>query len=155
MRVAGVAVAIPTPNRPKTRLVVIEDATPGVIEIHAEFTADDVDLATQLHDAGEAVGSRLDGLGVDRVVVRRADRPPRASNAEGPRLRLLTEGAVTAAARAEVVDTRVGTGKETGIWHGTNKATLDGAARAVLTASGLDEGYCDAAAAALAGLALP
>src|SRR5947199_1899532 len=33
--------------------------------------------------------SRLDGLRVERVVIRRADRPTRPSHAEGPKRRLL------------------------------------------------------------------
>ncbi|MHB1775721.1 MAG: hypothetical protein ACYCU7_07020 [Acidimicrobiales bacterium] len=133
----------------------IDSTDPSRVIASDTFPGDDAELAVQLHDAAEAVKSRLQGLEVDRVVVRRADRPPRPSNQEGPRLRLLTEGAVTAAARNVVVDTRIGTGKDTGSWHGTSKATVDAAAAAVLASSGLPDSYLEAAAAALAGLALP
>lgn len=155
MRVAGLCVDVSTKGRPATRLIVIDSSDPNTPLTSDTFTADDVDLATQLHDAEEAVRSRLKGSGADRVVIRRADQAQVPSKYEGPRLRLLTEGAVTAAARDVVVDTRIGTGKETGSWHGTNKETLDTEARAFVTRAGLQAKYLEAAAAALAGLALP
>jgi hypothetical protein len=119
-----------------------------------DFTADDTDLATQLHDMGEAVRSRLAGVAVDRVVVRRADRPPVPSNLEGPRLRLLTEGAVASAARSVVVTTRLGTGKDTGAWFGADKEGVDSAASGLLAAAGKPTSYLEAVAAALAALKL-
>ena len=82
-----------SPRRPTVYLIVLDDSSgQEVIETGQAFPADDADLATQLHDTAEAVRSRLDGLSVERVVVRRADRPPSASNTEGPRLRLLMSG---------------------------------------------------------------
>jgi hypothetical protein len=108
----------------------------------------------QLHDAAEALKSRLQGLVVDRVVVRRADRPPRASNAEGPRIRLLMEGALCSAGRSIVVDTLIGTGKDTGAWFGSTKAGLDAAADQIIGAHALPSRYREATSAALAGLAL-
>jgi hypothetical protein len=155
MRVAGFAVGHGTKGRPLTRLIVIDSSDPSMPLTSATFTGDDVDLATQLHDAAEAVRSSMEGNQADRAVVRRADRPTVASKAEGPRLRLLTEGSIVAAARSIIVETWIGTGKETGKWHGTNKATLDAAATAFLVSAGLPAVYLDAAAAALAGLALP
>ncbi len=138
-----------------TRLVVLDDATGmTMIETSESFTSDDIDLATQLHDMAEAVRSRLQGLSVDRVVVRRADRPPRASNADGPRLRLLMEGAVVSAARSVVVDTRVGSGKDTGTWFGSNKAGVDAAASRLLDRHGLAATYVEATSAGLAAIAL-
>src|SRR5688572_4889340 len=108
MRAAGIAVEIPTKGRPVVRLVVTDDSSgTTAIEATALFTSDDVDLATQLDEMSEAVRSRLQALKVDRVVIRRADIPPRPSNREGPRLRLLMEGAVGAAARSAVLDTRL------------------------------------------------
>ncbi len=154
MRVAGVAVSVPSRGRPTARLVVLDGSSGGVLESHDAFTSDDTDLATLLHDMAEAVRSRLEGVRVERVVVRRADRPPRASNHEGPRLRLLTEGAVVSAARSVVIDTRVGTGKDTGAWHGTDKATLDGLAAGIAASEGLADVYVDTIAAALAALAV-
>lgn len=153
MRVAGIAVDIPRRGRPVARLVVIDDASgSALIDNVADFTSDDTDLATQAHDIAEAVRSRLRGVSVDRVVVRRADRPPRASNTEGPRIRLVIEGAITGAARGTVTDTRIGTGRELGSRFGSSKAALDTAASTVVTSANKDARFVEAAAAALAAL---
>jgi len=156
VRVAGIAIDVPSRGRPTARLVVLNNAT-GTVDLEGSeaFTSDDVDLATQLHDMAEAVRSRLQGLDVQRVIVRRADRPPRLSNAEGPRLRLLMEGAVVSGARSVVVDTRVGTGKDTGLWFGSNKAAVDQAAAQLLAKHGGKPNLTDAVSAGLAALALP
>ncbi len=155
MRVAGVAVDVPSSGRPAGRLVVASDAGGSVdIELVADFPGDAADLPVQLHDAAEALRSRLEGLAVERVVVRRADRPPRATNAEGPKLRLMLEGALTSAARSVVVDTRIGTGKEAGAWFGSNKAGVEDEADRLLQAASLHNRYREAATAALAGLVL-
>ena len=155
MRVAGIAVDVPTPGRPAGRLVVATDAGGSpAIEVVSDFPADDAEMPVLLHDTAEALRSRLEGLRVDRVVVRRADRPPRASNADGPKFRLLMEGALTSAARSVVVDTRLGTGKDTGTWFGSNKAGVDAAANSLLQAVSLHDRYLEATSAALAGLAL-
>jgi hypothetical protein len=124
------------------------------IEMTADFPGDDVDVPVQLHDAAEALRSRLNGVAVERVVVRRADRPPRASNAEGPKLRLLLEGALVSAARSVVVDTRLGTGKDTGAWFGGGKASVDAEADRLIKAVPLYARYREATSAALAGLAI-
>jgi len=154
MRVAGIAVDLPSSGRPAARLVVLSDSSGQLaIESTADFPSDDVELPVQLHDAAAALRSRLEGLAVDRVLLRRADRPPRASNAEGPRLRLLMEGALTSAAQS-VVDTRIGTGKDTGAWYGSSKAGVDEAAAKLLGVHGLHARYREATSAALAGLAL-
>jgi hypothetical protein len=155
VRVAGIAVDVPSSGRPAGRLVVVDDASGQcTIETTADFPSDNVRLPVQLHDAAEAPRSRLEGLAIDRVIVRRADRPPRPSNAEGPRLRFLMEGALTSAAQSVVVDTRIGTGKDTGAWYGSNKAGVDGDAATLTAASGLHSRYLEATSAALAGLAL-
>jgi hypothetical protein len=155
VRAAGLAVDIPSRGRPTTRLVVIDDATgtPAIVS-YETLPSRDVDLATQLHDVGEAVRSRMQGLAVEKVVVRRADRPPRPSNAEGPRMRLLTEGAVASAARSVVVETRIGTGKDTGIWFGSNKAGVDRASLALVRASGIHASFMEATSAALAAMSI-
>jgi len=140
-------------QRPTAYLVILDDSSGReVIEANQAFPADDVDLATQLHDTAEAVRSRLEGLVVERVVVRRADRPPRASNTEGPRLRLLMEGALTSAARSVVMDTVLGTGADTGTWFGARKADVDAASAQLLNQHGLHSRYTDATSAALAAL---
>src|SRR3954453_6018343 len=110
MRVAGLAVKMLTGHRPAVRFVVLDSSSsPATVEACEEFTSDDVDLPTQLFEISKAVGSRLKGLQGEGAVVRRADTPPRANNQDGPRLRLLAEGAAASATRAEVVDTRIGT----------------------------------------------
>jgi type II secretory pathway component PulC len=149
-------VAVPTPDRPVARLIVLNNSSgTAVVEAHEVFPGDSVDLATQLHDMAEAIRSRIQGLSVDRTVVRRADRPPKPNNNEGPRLRLIVEGAVISAARSVVVETRAGTGKDTGMWFGSNKAGVDAAATALLTSNSLPANLLEATSAALAGLALP
>ncbi len=155
MRTAGIAVALPNRHRPVARLVVLDDSssTPQIESI-VDFTADDTNVATQLHDMAEAIRSRLSGVAVERVVVRRADRQRVASKAEGPKLRLLVEGAVVSAARSVVVDTRLGTGMEVGSWFGTDKDGVDAEASTLLTTAGEPLKYVEAASAALAGLRL-
>jgi hypothetical protein len=156
LRVAGIAVEIPSSGRPAARLVVLDDAggSPS-IEVHEDYPSAKVAIAEQLHDQAEAVRSRLKGLRVDRVVIRRADQPPKASNMEGPRRRLLAEGALTGAARSVVVDTRIGTGKQTGEWFGSSKSDVDKTAKQLLDADQVHARYVEATSAALAGLALP
>jgi hypothetical protein len=156
MRVVGVAVDAGKPKRPAARIVVTDNAS-GVatIEEVLDFSGDDVDLPTQLHYAAEALRSHLKGVGADRVVVRRADRAAVASQTDGPKNRLLMEGALTSAAKSVVPDTRLGTGSDTGKWFGSSKATVDAAAEALLESSGQHKRYLEATSAALAGLALP
>lgn len=156
MRVAGIAVGMPVTNRPAARLVVLDDAggSPS-IQVHEDYPSANAPIADQLHTQAKSVHSRLTGLEVDRVVVRRADPPPRATNKDGPRRRLLAEGAVTSAARSVVVDTRIGTGKQTGEWFGSTKGAVDKEAKRLLDAAGLSERYLEATSAALAGLTLP
>jgi hypothetical protein len=147
---------MPKPNRPTTRVVVLVEATNGgvTLELAEEFPAASADIATQLHDTGEFVRSRLTLRSVDRALVRRADPPAVANKAEGPRRRLLMEGSVISAARSVVVDTRVGTGKETGSWFGSNKAGADDAGRQFCLDHSIPVDYAEAASAALAALRL-
>lgn len=142
---------MPSRGRPTTRLVVVDDNSGSPVIVTFEtIPSRDTDLAAQLHDASEAVRSRLQGLNVDKVVVRRADRPPRASNEEGPRTRLLTEGAITCAARSVVIETHIGTGKDTGQWHGSSKAGVDQSSKQLLESQGVNLSFVDATSAALA-----
>ncbi len=154
MRVAGIAVHIPGSGRPAARLVVVEDSggSPAIEEI-VDFSSDDAGLPMQLHEAAGALRSRLKGLEVDRVVVRRADYSP-ASNKEGPKVRLLMEGALTSAAFSVQPDTRIGTGKDAGGWFGSNKAGVEAEAERVLSVASRERRYIEAASAALAGIAL-
>ena len=152
---AGLAVDMPSPGRPTVRLVVLDTASGATTIASSEtFPSRGTDLATQLHDAAETVRSRLQGLTVQKVVVRRADRPPRASNEEGPRVRLLTEGAIASAARSVVVETHIGTGKDTGGWFGSNKAGVDRASSSLLKAQSIRSTFLEATSAALAATCL-
>jgi hypothetical protein len=156
VRVAGIAVDIPSRGRPTARFVALDDASGSPVLLESDsFTGDDVDIPMQLHETAKAVRSRLKAIGVDRVVIRRADRSPRASNTDGPRLRLLMEGAVVSSARSTVVSTFLGTGKDTGSWFGSNKEGVDAAAQVIVDAHGLAPQFLEAVSAGLAGLALP
>lgn len=113
-----------------------------------ELPLEERPLAAQLGEAAKVVKGRVRSLSPDAVVVRRADRPTRASNQDAPRKRLLIEGAITAAAYSEILNTTLLTGKECGQSHGSDKATVDAQAGALV-----QKKYQEAAAAALARLA--
>lgn len=115
-----------------------------------ELTSGQDDLARQMLDLSRGLRSYLSGANAERVVVRRADQPPKASNAEGPRRRLLAEGALIAAAREEVETVIVNSGKELADCSpATNKAALDNHAKS--TAPREEH---QAVAAALVGLCI-
>ena len=112
-----------------------------------DLTSADDSVPGQLHDLATGLRSRLNGLKPDRVVIRRADFPPKPSNKEGPRLRLLAEGALVAAATDEVASVVVAPGKDLASMAGYDKAGLDAQA-----ASLLPQAPQEAAAAAIVGL---
>lgn len=120
-----------------------------------EIPTQDVEIAEQLYQVGRSVESRLRGLNVDRVIVRRADVARMPSNRDGPRLRLLIEGSAVGAARSVVTDTRLGMGKDVAHWAGKLKDDLDQDGKQLVTGAGHQAKYAEASAAALAGLALP
>jgi hypothetical protein len=152
VRVAGIAVSLTKPKRPAIRLALVDDAggSPALSSVE-EITAAAVDPVEQLLNASRTVESRLMGLKADRVVIRQADAMY-ASRKEGPRRRLEIEGAVAAAARAVVVDTRLATGKDLGTWCGTSKADVDSAGATLVKRASKHSKYAEAAAAALASL---
>src|SRR4051812_15988128 len=100
MRSVGVCVHLPKKGRPAARAAVLDGAWGSASE-HAGFdlTSNEQDIANILHDLASGLRSHLSGMNADRVVIRRADMPQRPNNNEGPRLRLLAEGALAAAAR--------------------------------------------------------
>lgn len=154
MRVAGIAVNLPTPKRPAIRLVVVDEAGGSRALVSAEeITSEKHDTVEQVFHASRTVESRLRGLNADRVVIRQADAMY-GSRKEGPRRRLEIEGALAAAARTVVVDTRLATGKDLGTWRGTSKAEADSAGAAVVGAAGEHSKYAEAAAAAVAGFSV-
>ena len=108
------------PKRSALRLCVLDDGAGTPTLSHAEeISADDVDVVEQLFAVARGVESRLKGLSVDRVIVRRADVPTVASKKDAPRIRLLTEGAAVGAARAAIEDTRLAMGVE--LAHGLGR----------------------------------
>jgi hypothetical protein len=156
VRAAGFAVNMPSRGRPVVRLVVIDDASGSpVVAAAEEIPTDDAELAEQLYQVGRSVESRLRGLNIDRVIVRRADVPVMASKKDGPRIRLLIEGSVVSAARSTVTDTRLAMGKDVAHWGGKLKDELDEDATNLVTGAGHHAKFAEAAAAGLAGVALP
>jgi len=147
MRVAGIAIEMVTSKRPTLRLCVLDDGGGNPAVTHAEeISADDVDVVEQLFAVARGVESRLKGLSVDRVIVRRADVP---------RIRLLTEGAAVGAARAAIQDTRLAMGVELAHWYGQAKNDLVNAAAGLVATAGKHAKYGEAASAALAGFQAP
>ena len=136
-------------GRPAAHVVLLDGAWGAVTEGPSiELTSNKDDLATILHDLGSGLTSYLSGANADRVVVRRADQAKVASNREGPRLRLLAEGALVGAARSQVNDVLVLSGKELADrCRAASKADLDSAAASQAPGSAKE-----AAAAALSGL---
>jgi hypothetical protein len=148
MSVLGVAVHFPSKGRPAASAVLVDGTwgAPNTLDTF-ELTSAATDLPSQLRDLADGLRSRLKGLAPNRVVIRRADYAP-ASNKPGPRLRLLAEGALAAAARAEVTEVVLLEGKDLAAKSpARNKADLDQHAAAVLPNTPKEAG-----AAALAGL---
>lgn len=143
-------------KRSALRLCVLDDGAGSLALSDAEeISADDVEIVAQLFTVARGVESRLKGLNVDRVIVRRADVPTVASKKDAPRIRLLTEGAAVGAARAAIQDTRLAMGVDLAHWHGQKKNDLDAAGAALVAAAGKHAKYSEAAAAALAGFSAP
>jgi hypothetical protein len=156
MRALGLTIDMPAKNRPALRAVLLSDphpvdTTPSLADMTVvttfELPTADEDRAKQLKDLAETVSGRIRTLNPDIVVVRRADRPQRASNQEGPRIRLMATGAIAAAARLLVPRTSIRDGKQCGEAYGANKAKIDADASTLVP-----ERLQEAAAAALAGL---
>jgi hypothetical protein len=159
VRVVGIVVDVRGTSRPACSVTLLDDAS-GKPEIQSAFelTSSEEAVAQQLNTLQTSLKTRLKGLlPLDRVVVRRADVSPRPSNKEGPRLRLMAEGALIAAAAGVVPDTLVGAGLELGRWHGSDKTSVDTAGAALVSEAGLTgtaalrRQYSAASAAALAG----
>ena len=132
MRTLGLAVSI---NRglAVVSAVLLDDHLPPsaasdltTIEVVEKFEvkADSDDPALQVAKTSKAIRGRIQSLHPDRVAVRRADRPLKPSNTEGPRTRLLVEGGITASAFDIVDDTTLRSGKSCGSVYGKPKAEL-------------------------------
>lgn len=156
MRLVGIAVKMETEGRPTARGILTETGSlPPMILDQFELSGDDVDFTRQLFELSQSAKSRIAALHPDRVIVCRADFPPRQSRTEGPKLRLLAEGAIAAAAREVVTETFLTTGKEIGEWDGTSKDHVKAKARAMVVARGLPLKWVEAAMAALGALVRP
>jgi hypothetical protein len=154
MRAIGVCVRVEVEGRPTARAVLLDDVSgsPMVVDKFA-LTGDNVEFAQQLLDLSKGTSSSIRGMRPNRVVVRRADFPPAGSRAEGPKLRLLAEGAICAAAREHIPDTHLATGAEIGGWDGRGKAAVEVDAKALCKSCGLNLKWQDATMTAIGALA--
>jgi hypothetical protein len=146
-RCVGVSVSIN--GSPQVLIAVLGGfrSSPEIIELF-KLTTRDVDLVDQLSDLAQAFGNRIAGLSVQRVSIRRADMPPKSSNKEGPKTRLMVEGALATTARSHVSDTRLTSGRDLALQAGKGKTKAEIDAEA---ASWVDNrAYVEAVAAALA-----
>jgi hypothetical protein len=130
MRAIGIRVYI---NLPHIAAVVAElegSWAAPVLRSSFELGGNSDDLATQLSDLARSFRSYLSGANADQVVVRKADYQKQAGNKDGPRVRLLAEGAMAAAARDEVETVLVKSGKECAeLSPAVNKDDLDSEAK--------------------------
>jgi len=127
-------VDLPSPKRPVLRAALLSDGLPAGevprlddISLLDEFdvaTYDD-DWAVFCKDFAETVSGRIRSIQPDVVIVRRADMAKKASNLDGPRIRLVASGAVTAAAKILVPKTYLLTGKACADAYGKPKEQLD------------------------------
>ena len=134
-RALGLHVDVATQMRPVVRVVLLKDPfgaaqvpALGDVTVETEFdlTLPDDDWAELADGYFRAVSGRVSTLRPDIVIVRRADMPARPSNKDGPRLRLVVEGAVTAAAHETVANTHLRTGVACAhAYNRSSKAALD------------------------------
>ncbi|MFT4085167.1 MAG: hypothetical protein QM638_21510 [Nocardioides sp.] len=157
MLALGLAVALPTPSRPVVRAVLLEDPfgastvpTLADVSVSREF-----DLTTTHTRWAEIAGQfyadvsgRITTLKPDIVIVRRADFHRSRSNADGPKIRLVIEGALSAAAIGHVANTHLRAGVECGRLYGKDKKDMDADAKTKVA----KKDRAEAAAAGLSGL---
>lgn len=149
MRVFGLAVSI-VKSSPVVKVAVLSapeetaELSSLQLEENFEIPAGQGDIATQVELVASALESRIQSLKPDLVAVRAADHSPRARQTSGPRLRLLIEGAITAAAKRLVARTSIRTGKDWGAAYGASKDKVDSDASIIA-----DKKFIEATAAAL------
>lgn len=150
MKSLGIAVGYPSAakGRPVVTCVALVGtrASATVLDVFDLKTSADSPV-DQVVDLAKALSSKLSGMDIDALVIRRADRPPVANRAAAPHKRLLIEGAFVLVSREHCDNVAVRDGQELGEALGSNKAA------AVAAGKGLDSRRADAAAAALTGLA--
>lgn len=148
---------MPTRGRPAIRVVVLDDPhSPTDSAILADVSVFDAfDLTTAEDDWAriasqffQDVSGRVSTLAPDVVVVRRAEVYVRGRLGDGPRLRLVVEGAITAAAASHVPNTHLRTGSECASRYAQTKEVMDADGRALVSRTN----QVEAAGAALSGL---
>lgn len=158
MLALGLSVDFPKTMRPVVHAVLLSDpynATPiptlADITVAAEFdlTSAEEDWAKLASDYFQATSGRISTLRPAAVIIRRADMPKRPNNYDGPRLRLVIEGALAAAAYQHVTNTRLRTGVAcANAYNKSDKSTLDAHGKGLVQKATRFE----AAGAALSGL---
>lgn len=155
MLALGVAAEMSKPRRPTVFLVLI-NATSSTVDLNDlsslptathVFTSADEDFPSILNHVSVDVRGWLRDRSVEAATVRRADKRRQASNSDGPRYRLLTDGAVTAAVREMVEVTHLRTGTEIASAWGSSLTPADMDSYGLQVVS--DSAYAAAAAAAL------
>nr|WP_246241740.1 hypothetical protein [Flexivirga aerilata] len=155
MRAMGLAVEMKA-DQARLRAVIVNDSSgTAVLEQSFEMSGLGTDLATRLRDTAKAVGTKIKTLAPDTVVIRRADNSPAASRRESTKVRLLVEGAITAAASSECATTFVVTPTELASWTPLDKKALDAEGKALATGAGKTQAFTEATAAAIAALSSP
>lgn len=136
-------------RRPTARVSVVTRSQDGelLVENTFELVPRGDTNADVLADLGSVFANRVRGLNPDTVVVRRAEQTVQLSRREGPKQRLLAEGALVYAAAS--VDARVVllSGQGLAQKSGTTKQSMDDAAAALAPGK-----YKESVAAAMAVL---
>jgi len=148
IRSLGIDVGFGRPGRPTAHAVLVEGTqqAPTLVDSF-ELTSVHADVATLLFDLVAGLRSWLSGSTPDVVVISRADFFRMGKNTEGPRIRLMAEGALGGAARETVTDTLIKAGKDVAAMTGMSKADLEAHALATMPTA-----HVGAASAAIAGL---
>lgn len=136
VRSVGILVRMTSKKRPSASLVALDGAwDAATVTKSFELTSSADDVATQMLDLTRGLRSYLSAADTDAIVIRRADQSPIASNAEGPRRRLLAGGALIAGTREENETVLAKSGRELAeASPATNKEALDNHARRSLRA---------------------
>lgn len=136
-------------SQPTARVSVVAKEEHGEVRVleNFELVPRGSTLAAMLADLGAVFANRVTGLAPDTVVVRRADWPRRPSNNEGPKRRLLAEGALVHAAASKGASVVLLPGRDLAQQAGTTKDAMDAA-----TESLAPSGYREAISAAVSAL---
>ena len=154
--IVGVQIEMQTRNKeklPTAKVSVVRRGQDGKITAAENFrlVPRGSDLAEMLKDLGSSFANRVNGLAPGTVVVRRAEQPPRATKQEGPKRRLLAEGALVYAASTSGAAVVISSGSDLAKRSRTNKVAMDAAAESLVPEG--DEEYIEAAAVAVLLLA--